>query len=83
MSLAVLLAVYIPLKIHISRTEASDDHDKFVTDVYCEGCVYHAGFIRGGGGASGMAPIGATPTAVDCRFDQNEIKVKMGERKLR
>lgn len=50
------------------RANAPDEEDRFVTVTYCEGCTLHRGVLRGGGGAQATAPIGNTPTAVDCDY---------------
>lgn len=52
------------------REDAPTDEERVVTFTFCEGCKFHGGALRGGGGASSSAPIGATATAVECNYER-------------
>lgn len=52
------------------RADAPEECDRIVTFTFCEGCNFHGGALRGGGGAASMAPVGATPTAAECNYQR-------------
>lgn len=49
------------------RADAPEE-ERLVTFAFCEGCNFHGGVLRGGGGALSTGTIGATPTAVECNY---------------